>query len=289
MSQLGSFRLLDAPRFVVKECFHSEVVKVLNALSSTRRRRLAQLPQGIRVYAVGDVHGRADLLAQLLAQIDADLEAHPAPRAMHVFLGDYIDRGPDSRGVLDLLIARGQRHEAIFLKGNHEVLVEEFLRNPESLATWRHVGGIETLLSYGIRPSFNLDAGEHAMLAQRFADALPPAHKQFLGSLKRSFSCGDFFFVHAGVRPGVPLSQQRDDDLFWIRDEFLDSKEKFGKIVVHGHNPVTDVEFRSNRINIDTGAYATGRLSCLRIESDQAMFNVHCFGGTHVEARRLHL
>jgi serine/threonine protein phosphatase 1 len=264
-------------------------VKVWTELSSKSRKRLARVPQDVRVYAVGDVHGRADLLAQLLAQIDADLEAHPAPRAMHVFLGDYIDRGPDSRGVLDLLIARGQRHEAIFLKGNHEVLVEEFLRNPESLATWRHVGGIETLLSYGIRPSFNLDAGEHAMLAQRFADALPPAHRQFLGSLKRSFSCGDFFFVHAGVRPGVPLSQQTDDDLFWIRDEFLHSDEKFGKIIVHGHNPVMDVEFHPNRINIDTGAFVTGRLSCLRIESDEALFNVHCFAGPHVGARRLYL
>jgi len=126
------------------------------------------------------------------------------------------------------------------------------------------------------------------MLAKRLAEALPPLHWQFLRNLKRSFSCGDFFFVHAGVRPGVPLSQQRDDDLFWIRNEFLDSKEKFGKIIVHGHNPVADVEFHSNRINIDTGAYATGRLSCLRIESDQAMFNVHCFGG-RVEARRVYL
>jgi serine/threonine protein phosphatase 1 len=263
--------------------------KLWNALSSKRRRRLAQVPQGVRVYAVGDVHGRADLLAQLLAEIDADLKSHPTPRAMHVLLGDYVDRGPDSRGVLDLLIARSQRHEMTFLKGNHEALVEEFLRNPQSLATWRHVGGIETLLSYGIRPSFNPDAGEQTALAQQLADALPSAHRQFFGSLKRSFSCGDFFFVHAGVRPGVALSQQADEDLFWIRDEFLDSRENFGKIIVHGHSPVKEVEFHSNRINIDTGAFATGRLSCLRIESDPAIFNVHCLAGTHVEARRLYV
>jgi serine/threonine protein phosphatase 1 len=262
---------------------------VWNALSSRRRKRLARVPQGIRVYAVGDVHGRADLLAQLFSEIDADLKAHPAPQAIQVFLGDYIDRGPDSRGVLDLLIERSRRHEMIFLKGNHEVIVEEFLRNPGSFATWRHVGGIETLLSYGIRLSFNPDAAEQIMLAQRFAEVLPPAHRQFLGSLKPSFSCGDFFFVHAGVRPGVPLSQQADEDLFWIRDEFLDSKEKFEKIIVHGHNPVTDMEFHSNRINIDTGAFVTGRLSCLRIESGEALFNVHCFAGTPVGARRLYL
>jgi len=242
------------------------------------------------VYAIGDVHGRADLLAQLFSEIDADLNAHPAPRAIHVFLGDYIDRGPESQQVLDLLVARSQRHETIFLKGNHEVLLQEFLRNPESFTIWRNVGGIDTLLSYGIRPSSNPDAAEQIMLAQRLADVLPPAHRQFFRNLKRSFSCGDFFFVHAGVRPGVPLSQQKDEDLFWIRHEFLDSEENFGKIIVHGHTLVTDVEFHSNRINIDTGAFVTGRLSCLRIESDEALFNVHCFAGTHVGAAlRLYL
>jgi serine/threonine protein phosphatase 1 len=239
------------------------------------------------VYAIGDVHGRADLLDQLFLEIDADLKAHPAPQALHVFLGDYIDRGRDSRQVLDSLLARSERHKTIFLKGNHEVLLEEFLRNPESFAAWRGVGGIDTLLSYGIKPSFKPD--EQTTLAQRLAEALPPAHRQFFRNLGRSFSCGDFFFVHAGVRPGVPLSEQKDEDLFWIRDEFLNSRESFGKIIVHGHNPVMDVEFHSNRINIDTGAYATGRLSCLRIESDQTLFNVHCFAGTHVGARKLYI
>jgi serine/threonine protein phosphatase 1 len=262
---------------------------VWNALSSRRRKRLARVPQGTRVYAVGDVHGRADLLAQLFSEIDADLKAHPALRVINVFLGDYIDRGPHSRQVLDLLLARSQRHETIFLKGNHEVLLEEFLRKPESFATWRDVGGIDTLLSYGIRPPSNPDAPERMMLAQRLAEVLPPAHRQFLRNLERSFSCGDFFFVHAGVRPGVPLSQQADEDLFWIRNEFLNSGERFGKIIVHGHNPVMDVEFHSNRVNIDTGAFVTGRLSCLRIDSDEALFNVHCFAGTHVGARRLYL
>jgi len=262
---------------------------VWNALSARRRKRLARVPQGMRVYAVGDVHGRADLLAQLLSEIDADLKEHPVPRAAHIFLGDYIDRGPDSRQVLDLLVARSQRHETVFLKGNHEVLFEEFLRNPERFAAWRDVGGVDTLRSYGIRPPPNPDAAEQVMLARQLAGVLPPAHWQFLRSLRRSFSCGDFFFVHAGVRPGVPLSQQADQDLFWIRDEFLNSEERFGKIIVHGHNPVMDVEFHSNRINIDTGAFVTGRLSCLRIESDDALFNVHCFAGPHVGARRLFL
>jgi serine/threonine protein phosphatase 1 len=243
----------------------------------------------MRVYAVGDVHGRADLLARLFSEIDADLKAHPAPQAIQVFLGDYIDRGPDSREVLDLLVARSEHHETIFLKGNHEVLIEQFLTNPESFAIWRNVGGIDTLLAYGIRPPLNPDVTEQTMLARRLGEVLPPAHRQFLRSLKRSFICGDFFFVHAGVRPGVPLSQQADEDLFWIRDEFLNSEENFGKIVVHGHNPVMEMEFRANRVNIDTGAFVTGRLSCLRIESDEALFNVHSLAGTHIGARRLYI
>ena len=230
--------------------------------------RTAQVPEGTRLYAVGDVHGRADLLARLFSGIDADLDANPVPRPVQVFLGDYIDRGPDSQKVLDLLIKRSQRHETIFLKGNHEILFENFLQNPETIATWRRVGGIETLLSYGLRPSFKPDPAEQAALARQLADVLPPAHRRFFECLERSFVCGDFFFVHAGVRPGVALSQQSDEDLFWIRDKFLKSNEKFEKIIVHGHHPVTDVEFHSNRINIDTGAFATGRLGCLKIEGD---------------------
>lgn len=257
--------------------------------SSKDGKRLARVPQRMRVYAVGDVHGRADLLTELLSEIDADLEARPTPLAMHIFLGDYIDRGPNSREALDLLLARSQRHQMIFLKGNHEVMLEEFLRNPESFPTWRNAGGIETLMSYGIRPPFIPDAAERTMLARQLADVLPPAHRQFFASLQRSYSCGDFFFVHAGVRPGVPLSQQKDEDLFWIRDEFLNSKEKFGKIIVHGHNPVAEVEFHANRINIDTGAFVTGRLSCLRIESDETLFDDHSDAGTLVGARRLYL
>jgi serine/threonine protein phosphatase 1 len=253
--------------------------------SSRSKERPAQVPQGLRVYAVGDVHGRADLLVELFAGIDADLEANRTPHAIQIFLGDYIDRGPASRAVLDLLVARSRRHETIFLKGNHEVLIEQFIRRPESLATWRQVGGIQTLLSYGISPSFNPDMAEQSALARRLASVLPPAHTQFLGSLRRSFSCGDFFFVHAGVRPGVPLSQQTDEDLFWIRDKFLKCPEKFEKIIVHGHTPVAEVEFHSNRINIDTGAFATGRLSCLRIEAD----NILWFAGTRVGAGRLYL
>src|SRR5262245_15123153 len=250
------------------------------------RQRLACVRNGVRVYAVGDVHGRADLLRQLLSGIDADLAAHPIATVIHVLLGDYIDRGPASREVLDLLIERGRQHRScVYLKGNHEALLERFLREPDVLGEWRHVGGIETLLSYGVRPTFNPDQLEEIALAKALANALPQTHRHFLRRLRLSFSCGDFFFAHAGVRPGIPLAEQKEEDLLWIRDEFLHCDDNFGKIVVHGHSPVREVEFHSNRINIDTGAFATGNLTCLRIEADGAIF----FAGTRVGAQPVYI
>jgi calcineurin-like phosphoesterase family protein len=254
-------------------------------LSSTGQKRLARVPEGIRIYAIGDVHGRADLLDQLFSGIDADLAMNPIPRAIQVLLGDYVDRGPASREVLDILIERGRRHAMVYLRGNHEVFLEEFLGHPEIFAEWRQFGGIETLLSYGIRPSFNPDASEQKMLASALTSVLPHTHREFLRRLRPSFTCGDFFFVHAGVRPGIPLAHQKDEDLFWIRDDFLRCEEEFDKIIVHGHTPVDDVEFYPNRVNIDTGAYATGRLTCLRIERDIVLF----FAGTRVRGRRVYV
>jgi serine/threonine protein phosphatase 1 len=227
------------------------------------------LPDGLRIYAIGDVHGRADLLSTLFAAIDADLVAHPAPRTLHVFLGDYIDRGPDSRQVIDLVIARGRGHETVLLKGNHETYPALFLNDPSVLGEWRLLGGIETLMSYGLKPSRGADGQEQRTLAKRFATALPSGHARFLSELKTSFCCGDFFFVHAGVKPGVPLERQREEDMLWIREDFLLHEEDFGKLIVHGHTPVRDPDFRDNRINIDTGAYATGKLTCLIIDGDE--------------------
>jgi serine/threonine protein phosphatase 1 len=231
------------------------------------KQRLPRLPDRVRIYAVGDVHGRADLLDQVLSRIDADLAAYPDCRPRQVFLGDYIDRGPSSRAVIDRLIKRARTHEIVCLKGNHETYVFEFLRNPAILADWRQLGGLETLMSYGLKPSMKADVTEQLELAKALAASLPKHHRQFLRNLSNSFSCGDFFFVHAGVKPGIPLEQQREEDLLWIRDDFLLCEHGFGKIVVHGHTPVLEPDMRPNRINIDTGAYATGRLTCLIIES----------------------
>ena len=227
----------------------------------------AALPEGIRIYAVGDVHGRSDLLERQLAAIDADCKQRPIARPITVFVGDYIDRGPNSRNVLDLLLQWQQAHEAIFLRGNHETFLPRFLSDPGSLDEWRQYGGLETLLSYGLKPSINPDRHEQIRLAIELAEILPREHLDFLESLEFSFSCGDFLFVHAGVRPGVPIHKQTEDDLLWIRDDFLSWEQPFERFVVHGHTPVSEPDLRPNRINIDTGAYATGRLTCVVIEN----------------------
>jgi serine/threonine protein phosphatase 1 len=224
--------------------------------------------EGVRVYAVGDIHGRADLLEGLLSRIDAHA-ATCTGKAVRVFLGDYIDRGPNSREVLDLLIARRTSDSTtVFLKGNHEACLLEFLQNPSMLNEWRSCGGLETLVSYGLRPSIKPAEQEQLELARELEVALPKSHREFLGSLALSFTCGEFFFVHAGVKPGLPLGMQTENDLLWIRDEFLMHEGPFGKTIVHGHTPVAEPDFRANRINIDTGAYATGRLTCVAIERD---------------------
>jgi serine/threonine protein phosphatase 1 len=226
----------------------------------------------MRIYAIGDIHGRADLLEKMLDRIDAHLASKLVRNPIQVFLGDYIDRGPASREVLELLVARDRSFRSVFLKGNHERYLTEFLGNPSILEDWQRLGGLETLISYGVKPTLNADAATQIQLAAALDQALPQSHRQFLGNLESSFTCGDFFFVHAGVRPGVPLNKQREEDLLWIRQDFLLYEEDFSKIIVHGHTPVIEPEVHPNRINIDTGAYATGQLTCLVLEGDKKDF-----------------
>jgi serine/threonine protein phosphatase 1 len=242
------------------------------SLPSRTRKSAPRTSDGVRIYAIGDVHGCADLLARCFACIDADIAAYPAPRVVHVLIGDYIDRGPQSRQVLDLLVRRGHHHRVVCLRGNHETYIHAFLREPAILGQWRHFGGLETLVSYGMTPSINPDEREQCELAAAFDRALPHSHRCFLASLKAAFACGDYFFAHAGVRPGVPLFAQHEQDLLWIREDFLLHEKDFGKIVIHGHTPVMEPDIRPNRINIDTGAYATGRLTCLVLEGEDMTF-----------------
>lgn len=242
-----------------------------NLASLRRDRRIPRVPEGIRIYAVGDVHGRADLLATVLTRIEIDTARNPVARPITVFLGDYIDRGPASKEVLDLLVAWRSVREAAFLKGNHEDLLLRFLKSPLVLGDWRYCGGLETLMAYGLKPSMNPTPYEQALLARDLANALPETHRAFLQSLELLFVCGDFLFVHAGVRPLVPIEQQTEDDLLWIRDDFLHWEKAFDKMVVHGHTPVPEPDIRANRINIDTGAFATGRLTCMVFEAAEIM------------------
>jgi serine/threonine protein phosphatase 1 len=225
-----------------------------------------------RLYVIGDIHGRADLLDRMIREIARDLAAAPISDALTVTIGDYIDRGPNARLVIDRLVCNPFPTGFVALKGNHEVLLETFLQDSSVAEQWRRLGGIETLHSYGIDPAPLMRGRNFAETADALRDALPGAHSEFLASLHTSLIAGEYFVCHAGVRPGVPLARQREDDLLWIRDEFLDSPLDFGKVVVHGHSPVEEPQLRRNRINVDTGAFITGRLTCAVLESGRVRF-----------------
>jgi serine/threonine protein phosphatase 1 len=244
---------------------------MLGFLRSRQVVKQPQLPDGIRIYAVGDIHGCSDLLEGIFTAIDADAAQNPDSRSVEVYLGDYIDRGPQSARTLDLLIERSHRRETVSLKGNHEAFLLEVLRDPRKLEDWRQFGGLQTLMSYGIHPILSPDSDEQTDLINALVEVMPDSHLKFLQGLRPSFLCGDFFFVHAGVRPGIPLKEQHENDLLWIRNEFLDSGENFGKFIVHGHTPVPAPDIRPNRINIDTGAYATGHLTLLIIQGSSML------------------
>lgn len=229
--------------------------------------RKPSLPPGVRIYAIGDIHGRRDLLDELLIRTNDDIHSRPTARALHVFLGDYIDRGSASRETIDRLIEHRAENESVLLKGNHELIAVRCLSDRSLFDQWMRLGGAETLISYGIALGAVANGKPIAELQAAFHSALPPAHLRFFRDLKPSFACGDFFFSHAGVKPQIELSRQKENDLLWIREEFLSSHEDFGKIVVHGHTPTHEIEVEPNRINIDTGAFATGRLTCLVMEN----------------------
>jgi serine/threonine protein phosphatase 1 len=228
------------------------------------------IPPGQRIYAVGDIHGRLDLLDQLLRMIQLDnAERPPAERQTLIFLGDYIDRGPASPGVIERLLAGPpEGFDCICLMGNHEELLLRSLSESATMYNWLVNGGKETLASYGVRVE---DHGLNG-LAEALADALPESHYGFLRGLGISVSFGDYFFVHAGVRPRVSLAEQATEDCLYIREPFLSHRGSFGKIVVHGHTPVREPDVRANRIGIDTGGFFTGRLTALRLEGESRGF-----------------
>jgi serine/threonine protein phosphatase 1 len=230
----------------------------------------ASLPPGRRLYCVGDIHGRLDLLEELHAMIKNDCAGFDGRRIV-VYLGDYIDRGAQSKQVLDLLIEQPlEGFERVHLLGNHENALLDFLRNPQGIgAAWLSFGGQVTCLSYGVgigKLMLNMDLD---MLREELAEKLPQSHLDFLHSMPLYHTEGDYCFVHAGIRPGVPIADQQLGDLLWIREEFTRSPINHDFVVVHGHTISEEVEALPNRIGIDTGAYQTGLLTALVLEGSQ--------------------
>ena len=268
----------DAPRAHGKEVLAAKP-EWMGSMQFSRMMRLFQkekalppsVPAGTRLYAIGDVHGRLDLLNELEHLISRDLATAPS-RVLTVFLGDYVDRGRESAGVLERLSSRDFCTPTCFLRGNHEEVFLQFFSDPSVLGSWRKFGGLETLHSYGVNVGEAMRGASYDVAQAALMDVLPARHRQFLEATLPSFTLGDYFFCHAGVKPGVDLEFQVSRDLFWIREEFLQYEGFFGKVVVHGHSPTPEPELKSNRINVDTGAYASSILTAVVLEGETRRF-----------------
>jgi serine/threonine protein phosphatase 1 len=272
-------RLTGVPHVAVLTPELREVIglasKVLKALAP-RSREVAPLwsvGAGKRVYAIGDIHGRLDLLRHLVEEIERDNAARGAMASVLVFLGDYVDRGPDSRGVIEHLLSLSKAGvECVFLAGNHDAV---FLRAAEGAAEaasrLHRMDGFSTALSYGISAE-QYDQGGFEALGQLYQALVPREHVAFLSAARNWHRIGDYLFVHAGIRPGVPLRDQVSEDLHWIRAPFLNWEKSFGMMVVHGHTITVTPDIRLNRIGIDTGAYKSGMLTALGLEGTERWF-----------------
>lgn len=238
---------------------------------SGRQRPTPTVPLGLRVYAVGDVHGSLAALDDLHGRIAEDMATAADRTCVVVYLGDYVDRGADSAGVLERLTAPAPAGwQRRFVLGNHEAEMLGFLEAPEGHLAWLDYGGLETLASYGVRlPRADGPLERARRFSAALAERMPPAHLAFLRALEPRVELGDYLFVHAGIRPGRALHRQRLEDLLTIREPFLSSSAWHGKVVVHGHSVTAAPELLANRIGLDTGAYAGGALSCLVLDMAQ--------------------
>ncbi len=236
----------------------------------------AKFLEGRVGYAVGDIHGRADLLSQMLELLEGrqaqDTRAGGPP--IVVFLGDYVDRGPQSAAVLDMLLTRPAGFERRFLMGNHEQSMLAFLISPLENGGWLAHGGTETLMAYGVQPPPTLGSEDSQWtdVGAQLKAKLPEAHAAFLNGLERQVQLGDYLFVHAGIDPDLPLDQQTDIARFWIRDRFLNDRRPLSQRVVHGHTPADQPYADPRRIGLDTGAYASGILTAARFEGESVEF-----------------
>lgn len=232
---------------------------------------VARVPQGQRVYAVGDIHGRLDLFDQLLQRIEEDDARRSPAETTLILLGDLVDRGPESRGVVDRAMQLVQNGKVRVLAGNHEEMLLTSMASDEALRHFLRHGGKETLFSYGLPPE-EYSRSTLPELRERMNTLVPAEHVDFFRAMEDRIAIGDYLFVHAGVRPEVPVEQQTTSDLRWIRREFLDHAQWHGHMIVHGHTITEEPEAMPNRIGIDTGAYASGRLTALGVEADAHWF-----------------
>lgn len=245
--------------------------KKLFSRSAEAESRDYAAPDDTVVYAIGDIHGRIDLLEALEDKIVRDAAGRPESRRVIVYLGDYVDRGYQSREVLDHLLADGpEGFERVFLRGNHEEFLVGFLEDSAGARSWLSNGGVETLMSYGVEVS--MSEADAPRLQAEFKRALPDTHRAFLESLPSLHREGDYVFVHAGIRPGVDFEDQSTEDLHWIRSDFLDDTRDHGAVIVHGHTVVDDPVNRANRIGVDTGAYATSCLTAVVLRGHDREF-----------------
>lgn len=232
---------------------------------------LPAVPPGERVYAIGDVHGRLDLFESMIAAIEADDAGRPPAETTVILLGDLIDRGPDSAGVIDRARSWAAERRVRALSGNHEEMLRGSLVDAELMRHFLRIGGKQTILSYAITPG-ELGSATREQLMVLLRERLPEDHLAFLAGMEDAIRIGDYLFVHAGIRPGIACDEQHSSDLRWIREPFLSHDEPHDVFVIHGHTITTDVAIRSNRIGIDTGAYRTGRLTAIGLESTDRWF-----------------
>ncbi|MFW5443115.1 MAG: metallophosphoesterase family protein [Methylococcaceae bacterium] len=245
----------------------------ISTLFKRKKEKICRISDNTRVYCIGDIHGRDDLLQNIHDKIALDSVNYSGNKLI-VYLGDYIDRGLHSKKVIDLLLKNPlSGFNPIYLRGNHEQVLLDFLNFDPSIATqWLTFGGQATLLSYGVSVS-GIPFGEKLVQLQRdLADKIPNEHLTFYSQLEYCYSSGDYFFVHAGVKPKIKLTRQNSLDMMWIRDEFLSSKHQHEMMIVHGHSVTDDPVILPNRIGIDTGAYMSGRLTCLVLEGEEKRF-----------------
>ncbi|WP_419827823.1 metallophosphoesterase family protein [Sphingomonas sp.] len=245
---------------------------MLHAIFPPRSRTVREMPPGRRAYAIGDIHGRLDLLTDLLGRIEEDSRARGPERPLIVFLGDIVDRGPGSAGVMNLLMAGLPWADLVCLMGNHEAaMLDAFAGDASAARMWLRQGGIETLASFGVAADV-LETGDAAAIILAGRAAVGEVRRQWLEALPLSHWVGDYYFVHAGVRPGVPLDEQAPQDQLWIRTPFLGSRREHGALIVHGHTVGGAIDDRDNRLGLDTGAYKSGRLSAVGLEHRERWF-----------------